>query len=137
MPCAWLSGRVASCGARSRHRRASQLDQRREGGRVVDREVSEDLAVDLDTSSLEALHESVVGHAVGASSRVDPLDPEATEVTLLGPTVPVGIAQRVNDLLLGLAVEPRTLAPVAAGAFEDDPALLLGCLLYTSDAADE
>jgi hypothetical protein len=84
------------------------------------------LAVDLDLGGLETLHEPVVGHAVGAGRGVDPLDPQATEVALLGPAVAVGVTERVEHLLLGLAVEPRALPAVAAGALEDDPALLLG-----------
>src|SRR5262249_20593960 len=39
--------------------------------------------------------------------------------------VAVGIGHRVEDLLLGLAVEPGPLAAVALRALEDNPALLL------------
>src|SRR3954452_24531967 len=105
---------------------AGELHQGGEGGSVVYGEVREDLAVDLDTSGLEALHEPVVRHAVGAGRGIDALDPEATEVTLLGATVPVGIDQRVGDLLLGLAVQTRPLPAVTAGALENDATLLLG-----------
>src|SRR6478752_6983943 len=99
---------------------AGELHERGEGRGVVDGEVREDLAVDLDTGGLEALHEPVVRHAVGAGRSVDALDPEATEVTLLRATVTVGVTQRVGDLLLGLAVEARPLTAVAAGALEND-----------------
>src|SRR6478735_1226075 len=105
---------------------AGELHERGEGRGVVDGEVREDLAVDLDTGGLEALHEPVVRHAVGAGRSVDALDPEATEVTLLRATVTVGVTQRVGDLLLGLAVEARPLTAVAAGALENDSTLLLG-----------
>src|SRR5699024_9313982 len=40
--------------------------------------------------------------------------------------VTVAVDQRVSDLLLGLAVEAGPLAPVAAGALEGNPALLVG-----------
>src|SRR6478735_12082898 len=105
---------------------AGELDERGEGRRVVDGEVGEDLAVDLDPGGLEALHEPVVGHAVGAGRGVDALDPEPTEVALLRAAVTVGVAQRVGDLLLGLAVQTRPLTAVTAGALENDPTLLMG-----------
>ena len=58
------------------------LDERGEGRRVVDGQVGQDLAVDLDTRGLEALDEAVVGQAVGAGAGVDALDPELAEVAL-------------------------------------------------------
>src|SRR6201999_3736113 len=90
------------------------------------RKVGQDPAVDFHPGGLEALHEAVVGHAVGAGSGVDALDPEPAEVALAVLAVAVGVGHRVEDLLLGLAVEPGALAPVALRALEDDPALLLG-----------
>src|SRR5262249_29652905 len=102
------------------------LDQRCEGGRVVDGQVGEDLAADLDAGEVEALDEPVVGHPVGASRRVDALDPELAEVALARLAVAVAVDQRVGDLLLGLAVEARALAAVAAGALEGGTTLLVG-----------
>src|SRR5699024_357540 len=96
-----------------------------EGGRIVDGELGEHATVDLDTSGLEALDETVVGHAVGAGAGVDALDPEATEVALALATVTVAVDQRVDDLFLGLAVQARALSAVAACPVEDDPALLV------------
>ena len=88
-------------------------------GDVVDGQVGQDLAVDLDTGGLEALDEAVVGHPLGAGRGVDPLDPQLAEVALVLAPVVVAVDQRVGDLLLRLAVEPRALAAVAAGALED------------------
>src|SRR5690606_7432041 len=82
-----------------------------EGGDVVDGELGEHLAVNLDAGVLQAVHEAVVGHALGAGRGVDALDPQAAEVALLGATVAVGVGHRVEDLLLGLAVQAGTLAP--------------------------
>src|SRR5699024_7189899 len=95
-------------------------------GLVVDCELGEHAAVDLDLGGAQALDEPVVGHPVRAGTGVDALDPETTEVALLGAAVTVAVLQRVGDLLPGLAVEAGPLAPVAAGALEDDPALLVG-----------
>src|SRR5262249_30639567 len=58
------------------------LDQRGEGRRVVDGQVGQDLAVDLDAGQVQALDEPVVGHPVRAGRGVDPLDPELAEVAL-------------------------------------------------------
>src|SRR6478672_1524922 len=101
-------------------------DERVERGDVVDGQVGEDLAVDLDARQVQALDEAVVGQALGASRSVDALDPQLAEVALVLAPVVVAVDQRVGDLLLGLAVEARTLSAVAAGPLEDDPALLLG-----------
>src|SRR3954454_7573730 len=107
-------------------RSLGHLDQRDERGQVVDGQVGQDLAVDLDTREAQALDEAVVGEAVGAGAGVDPLDPQLAELALLLAAGVVAVDQRVGDLLLGLAVEPRALTPVTGGALEDYPALLLG-----------
>src|SRR5262249_55439092 len=115
-------------------RRADGLGERlardlHEGGerrRVGHGEIGEHTPVDLDASRLQALHETVVGQPVRARRGVDALDPEPTEVALAVLAVAVGIGHRVEDLLLGLAVEPRPLAAVALRPLEDNPALLLG-----------
>src|SRR6185437_8008937 len=88
--------------------------------------LGEVLPVDLDTGGLEALDEPVVGHAVGASSRVDALDPQRAEVTLARAAIAIRVVERVEHLLLRLAVEPRPLTAVAAGALENDATLLVG-----------
>src|SRR5664279_634640 len=106
--------------------RLGGLDERCERRRVVDGEVREDLAVGLDAGRLEPLDEPVVGHVVRARAGVDPLDPQLAEVALLRLAVPVAVDQRVGDLLLGLAVQPRALSAVAGGALEGYPALLVG-----------
>ncbi len=91
-----------------------RLDDRREGRRLVDRELREDATVDLDAREGEALDEAVVGQAVLTRRRVDALDPETTEVALALATVVVRVDERVGDLLLGLAVEARPLTAVAS-----------------------
>src|SRR5690606_5661686 len=120
---AWCSGRLLHVGGQVLLR---NLGERGEGGGVVHREVRENLAVHLDTSGLEALDEAVVGDAVLTGRRVDTGDPELAEVTLASPAVPVGVVERVERLLLGLAVQARTLAAVTTGQFESCATLLLG-----------
>src|SRR4051794_26563104 len=67
------------------------LDQRHEGRRVVDRQVGEDLAVDLDPGLTQTLDEAVVGDSLSAGSGVDALDPELAELALLRPAVAVAV----------------------------------------------
>src|SRR6185437_12548677 len=100
--------------------------QRGEGRLVGDREFGQDLAVGLHAGQSQALDEPVVGHVDGPGGGVDPGDPQLAEVTLAGLAVPVGVGRRVQQLLLGLAVQPGPLAPVAGGCLEGGPALLLG-----------
>src|SRR3954466_460456 len=102
------------------------LDERGEGGRLVHGELGQDATVQLDAGKLETLHEPVVGHVVQAGCSVDPGDPQLAEVALARLAVAVGVRRRVEDLLLGLAVQPGPLSAVAAGGLEGRPALLLG-----------
>src|SRR6185437_110089 len=128
-PCAATEAKAQCLGRRAdglRQRLARDLDQGGEGRRVGHGEVGEDTPVNLDARRLQALHEAVVGQPVRARRGVDALDPEPAEVALTVLAVPVGVGHRVEDLLLGLAVEPGPLAPVALRPLEDNPALLLG-----------
>src|SRR5829696_2223532 len=105
---------------------ARGLHQGGEGGRLVHGELGQDTTVQLDAGQLEALHEPVVGHVVEAGRGVDPGDPQLAEVTLARLAVAVGVRRGVENLLLGLAVQPGPLAAVAAGGLEGGAALLLG-----------
>src|SRR4029453_18758108 len=90
-------------------------DQARERARGGDRDVGQDLAVDLDAGRGQAGDEPVVGHALGPGGGVDPGDPQGPEVALARPAVPVGVAQGVHDLLVGGPVGASPAAPVARG----------------------
>ena len=46
---------------------------------VVNSEVSENLAVDLDTCLVKSTHQLAVAHTIEASSSVDTLDPQCAE----------------------------------------------------------
>src|SRR5262249_59264664 len=48
------------------------------------------------------------------------------EAACRAPPVPVGVLEGVQQLVLGLAVQPGALASVAAGGFQGGAALLLG-----------
>src|SRR6185503_4861174 len=125
---AGLSGSLggSAAGALGRDGSPRDLDDRRERRGVVDGQVGQDLAVDLDLGEPEALDQAVVGQAVGPGPRVDPGDPQLAEVALAVTPVTVRVLHRVQHLLLGLAVQPRALPAVAARGLEQGAALLLG-----------
>src|SRR4051812_2254046 len=143
-PASWSGGacgrpRRARCAARRwarsggrlrisgrRYGVAGDLDEGAEGCGLRDRQLGEVLAVDLDAGGLQTLDEAVVGHAVGAGGGVDPLDPQRAEVALARATVAIRVVERVEHLLLRLAVEPGPLAAVAAGPLENDATLFVG-----------
>ena len=56
------------------------LDQSGEDGGVIDRQIRQAPAVEIDAGGLEAVDELAVAQTVGASGGVDPDDPEAAEV---------------------------------------------------------
>ena len=69
--------------------------------RLMDRQIGQNLAVDLDVCLVQAIDEASVGQAVLTRSGVDALDPERTEVALAILAVAVSILQRLLDCLLG------------------------------------
>src|SRR5690606_9000993 len=60
----------------ARQRLLGGLDERGEGGRLVDGQLCQHAAVDLNAGKAKTLNEPVVGDAVLACSSVDALDPQ-------------------------------------------------------------
>src|SRR5688572_7275682 len=85
----------------------------RESRLVRDREIGEDLAVDVDLRALEARHEARVGHAELSHCGVDARDPQRADDALLLPAVAVGVLPCLHHRLLGYAVD---ILPAAAEA---------------------
>ena len=81
------------------------FDQGGKRGGLIGGELREHATVNFDSREVETLNEAVVGHAVRTGSGVNPLDPQATEVTLACATVSVAVDQGVDNLLFGLAVQ--------------------------------
>ena len=69
----------------------------------MNRDIGEDLAVDLDIGLLQASDEAAVGHAIDAGRSVDTRDPQGTELTLADTTVTVSVLAGLDDSLLGYA----------------------------------
>src|SRR4051794_427290 len=96
----------ASLGSRRRlsERRLRLVGDVTERLRILDGEIGEHLAVELDLRLPQPRDELVVRQAVRARSRVDAHDPEPPERPLLVLAVAVGVRERMVDLLLRVAV---------------------------------
>src|SRR6476659_4578441 len=104
---------------------ASGRDERAEGGGLADREVGEDLAVDIHLRGLQAGDELRVRHLVLAARGVDAHAPEAPELTFARAPVTVRIPERVHDLLVRSLEVAAARTGVAPRRGEDCPAVLL------------
>src|SRR3954452_21200602 len=94
---------------------------------VAHGDVSQHLAVQLDTGQLQPVHELRVAHAVELGGGVDAGDPQATEVALAVAAVTVRVGLRLDDGFLGALVIVVRLAAVPLGPLED-LAPLLACV---------
>ena len=95
------------------------LDDCGEGGGLVDGEVGEDFAVELDAFLLHAADELTIADAVLAGSVVDAGDPEGAEVAFAVATVAVGIAEGFDDALFGEAEAASAVMLHAFGGLQD------------------
>src|ERR1700730_803683 len=84
------------------------LRDRAERRGVVHRDVREYLAVDFDAGLVQAVDDAAIGEPVQARRGVDARDPQCAELTLVLPPVAVGVLARLDDRLLGRAID---LAP--------------------------
>ena len=76
------------------------LDQTGEGLGIVDGDLGEHLAVDLDVALLQTGHEAGIGDVVGAASGIDSLDPKLAIVALDEAARIVSVTEGVANLLL-------------------------------------
>src|SRR5690606_12140472 len=104
------------CLAGGLHSSVRLLNQRLEGGRIVDGEVGQNLTVDCDAGLVQPVDELAVRCAELAGSGIDALDPKCPEIALAALAIAIGILLRPLDRLLGNA--DRILAPavVALGS---------------------
>ena len=134
-PTASLAGSRGACVLRLEERGLSALlylsDDSFEGFRMIDCEVSEDLAVDLDTLSVESTHQARVREPFETSSSVDTLDPEGAEVTLLVLTIAESVGQTLFPSVLGYG--PDVLASTIVPTRELKDALALSARSYMID----
>src|SRR5437762_10970452 len=104
------------------------IHQSLEGRGLVNREVREHLAVDLDPRFGEPADKSTVGEAVLAHRRIDPLNPKGAEIPLLQLAADVVVLQRAvhrgvcrGDVVLAAAAKALGLLQdlLAAGVAGD------------------
>ena len=90
-----------------------------EGLGIVDGEVGEHLAVDLNAGLVKAAHQLRVREAFEACSCVDALNPQCAEVALLVAAVAEGIGQTFFPSVFGNGPNVLTCAIVAACKFQN------------------
>ncbi len=91
------------------------FEQVREGGRLVERQVGQNLPVEPDAQLFQPGNETAVADSLRPASRIDSLDPEAAELTLVGFSVAIGVGESLFNGMASRAVEARASAPVSFG----------------------
>jgi hypothetical protein len=82
-------------------RRLGSLNQPSKGVTITDRQVGQDLAVDLDAGLVEASNEAIIGEAVLATGGVNAGYPEAAKLPLAVPPMHIGVVKTVNEGFAG------------------------------------
>ena len=77
------------------------LHQSGESSLVGDSDLSQDLAVQVDLSALQTVHEAGVVDAHGSNSSGNTSDPQLTEFSLLQLTANIGVSAGLHNSLLG------------------------------------
>ena len=95
------------------------VDNSLESGGIVEGEVGEHLAVDLDACLVDKTHELAVAEVLQTGSCIDALNPESTEVALFVLAVAVGVGQTFFPGVFCYGPDVAAAAEVAAGEFED------------------
>ena len=90
-----------------------------EGLGVVQGEVGKDLAVDLDTSLVQLVHEHAVRHVVIAHGSVDTDDPEGSEFAFLVSSVAVSVGLSLFVRVLRHSPDILSGSELTFGLFED------------------
>ena len=90
-----------------------------ESGGIVEREVGENLTVDLDTGLVDQAHELGIGEILETSSCIDTLDPEGAEIALFLLAVAIGVGETLLPGVLSYGPHIATASIVTAGEFED------------------
>ena len=94
-----------------------------EGFGVVDSKVGKNLAVDFDTSLVQAAHQLAVADTLDASGSVDALNPQGAEGALLVATIAEGIGQTLLPSVLGNSPDILASADVTAGQLQNSLSL--------------
>ena len=96
-----------------------RFDQAGEGDFVTDREIAQDLAVELDVGGVETFDEAAIGDAVATASSVEAHDPKTAAIGLLLLARDVGVLPGMLDGFFRIAEELGFVAEIALGVFQD------------------
>src|SRR5262249_16693690 len=86
---------------------------------LVDCEVCQHLAIQLDIGELQPVHELAVAQSVGARGGADSHDPQRAKVSLLELAPGERKIERAFDLLLRVTIQLALCAAIAAGEFQN------------------
>jgi len=90
-----------------------------ESGGIVESQVGQDFAVDLDAGLVDEAHEFAVRKILETCGSVDTLNTERAEVTLVVLKVVVGIGKTFLPCVLGNSPDIAAATEISAGEFED------------------
>ena len=95
------------------------LDDGLESLGVVEGEVGEDLAVDLDARLVQLVHEHAVGHVVLTHGGVDTDNPQAAEFALLVSSVAISVGLTLFVRVLRHSPDVLSRAVLTFGLLQD------------------
>ena len=86
---------------------------------VVQSQVGENLAVDLDTSLSQLTHQYGIAHTLLTSGSIDTLNPQGAEGALLVLTIAIGVGQTFLPSVLGYCPNILAGSKIAAGELKN------------------
>ena len=90
-----------------------------EGGGVVDSQVGQNFAVNLDTGFVDQTHQLAVAEVLKTGGGVDTLDPKSAEIALFVFAVAVCVCQTFLPSVLGYGPYVAAATKVTAGKFQN------------------
>lgn len=83
------------------------LNQRCEAGRIVNRNIGQNLAIQVNSRALQPADEFAVRDVRNPAGRVDTDDPQRAEISLLQPPSDISVTERFLYRFLGGPVQLR------------------------------
>ena len=103
----------------SGHLLASEFNEFRERGRIVDGQFGKALAIEFDLRLFEPGHKLAVGKPVSADACADARDPQLAEFPFAVPPVPICIRFRVHYCFVSVFIMAASRAAIAFCRFGD------------------
>ena len=86
---------------------------------IIESDLGQCLAVQVDVGLLQTVHEYAVAGAIEAAGGIDPLDPQGAEIALLQFTAIIGVREAFLNAVLGNGVNVLAAAEAAFGHIKD------------------